>query len=453
MKGQGILLLAWRYLAHRRFATLVSVLAISVSLLFVVGVGVLNFAVKKTAVDSSIRYPLVIGPSGASGVQLILSTIFYIDKPSGTLPFSVYKELKEDKRVTGAYPIAVADTFMNIRIIGTNEEFLNNLGVGTRQGSTSLKELSNVVLGAATARRTGLELGDTFHGQHGMVGSMDAHEHKELTYKVTGILNPTGGPEDLAIYTNYESVWFIHKHHKHHHHKHKDQHEQHKAEAEHKDQHDQHHAEAEHKDQHDQHKAEAEHHGHDAKTDKYTLSKERLTAVLVRTSNPAYTGTLEREYSLRDGTVAVDTGRSIREFVGHINKGEVFIEAVTTGMLIIALAMILVTLVMSLNERRRELALLRSLGVGRWTLSMAVMLETLLLTALGAVVGLLFGHGLAFAFKDSLQAIAGVEIEPFLVTSMEGLALLITLAAGQLLALVAMILTYRLNVVEEISRE
>ena len=481
MKGQGILRLAWRYLAHRRFATIVSVLAISVSLLFVVGVGVLNFAVKKTAVDSAIRYPLVIGPSGASGVQLILSTIFYIDKPSGTIPFSVYEELGKDKRVTGAYPIAVADTFENIRIIGTNEDFLKNLGVGAKQGSLGLGDPANAIFGAAAAERSGLELGDTFHGQHGMVGSMDAHEHKELTYKMTGVLNPTGGPEDLAIYTSYQSVWLIHQHGHHHHHgstehehhaneEHPAEHEHH-ANEEHPTEHE-HHANEEHPTEHEhhaneEHPAEHEHHANEEHPDEHEhhVNEEPKTDKIhpIRpTPDGGTRADLQPGPHRHPGTgiqpARRHRGRGTRDAPsvnswGISTRGKAFIEAVTVGMLLIALAMILVTLVMALNERRRELALLRSLGVGRLALSLAVMLETLLLTGLGALTGLVLGHGLAFAFRGTLQAVAGVEIEPFLVTRMELVALLTTLAAGQLLALVAMILTYRLDVVEEISRD
>ena len=80
-------LMALRYLAGRRFATLVSIGAIALSLLLVIGVGLVNFAIKKTAVEGAIRYPLIIGPEGVSAVQLIFSTVFHVDKPSGTIPF------------------------------------------------------------------------------------------------------------------------------------------------------------------------------------------------------------------------------------------------------------------------------------------------------------------------------------------------------------------------------
>jgi len=444
MKGgklRAVVTLSLRYLGSRRFATVVSVLAIAISLLFVVGVGVVNFAVKKTAVEGSIRYPLVVGPSGASGVQLILSTIFYIDKPAGTIPFSVYEELKKDQRVVAAYPVAVADSYQNVRIIGTDAAFLHDLGVGAAAGSLELSAVDDAVFGYRAALRTGVKLSDRFHGQHGMVGAADAHEHQELQYRVAGVLNPTGGPEDNAIYTQYQSVWHIHEKHmasQDHDSEHEDGRAEHAEDAEHAEH-------AEHEGEHDEH---AQHHH-----DKYMLSTNTLTAVLVRTANPVFTGMLEREYTLKEGTLAVDTGKSTRDFVAHLNKGEVFVELMSMAMLVIAVIMILVTLVMSLNERRREMALMRSLGIGRFTISLTVMVEALVLTVLGVGFGLLAGHGLTWWLAPLIKARAGVDVEPFVLTSMEAWGVAIALLAGQVLALVSMVWTYRMNLVEEIARQ
>ena len=110
----AVFMIAWRYLMHRSLATLISILAIGLCLVFVVGVSLVNFAVKKTAVEGTLRYPLVIGPQGSSSVQLIMSTIFHLDKPQGTIPYKVYEDLSKDSRVIEAYPLAVADSLRNI---------------------------------------------------------------------------------------------------------------------------------------------------------------------------------------------------------------------------------------------------------------------------------------------------------------------------------------------------
>lgn len=398
----AVLLLARRYLDSRRFATWVSMAAIALSLLLVVAISLVNFAVKKTAVQGSVRYPLIVGPEGVSSVQLIFSTVFHIDKPTGTIDFGVYEQLAADERVIAAYPLAVADSLGSYPIVGTDDAFLWDLGVGTSAGTVDLSEPDHAVLGAEAARRTGLAVGHTFVGAHGMVGSEEAHEHAEHAYRVVGILAPTGGPEDAAVYGSYRRVWQAHAG------------------------------------------------GHD---DKYQLGEGRLTAVLVRTANPAVTAALEGELSLRSGIQAVDTGRAIRRLVSYLNQGERFVEAFSTVTLVVAVALILVTLVMSLQERRKELALMRCLGIGRRTISAVIMVEALFITVGGGLLGVGLGHVAVWWSEHPIRQQLGVAVEPWIWTSLETTAVVLTLVAGQLLALVAAAWTYRLNLVEEVARD
>lgn len=413
-KSSTVVMVALRYLDARRFATWVSVLSIALSVLIVVAVGQINFAVKKTAVEGSIRYPLLVGPEGASAVQLVFSTIFHADKPVGTIPFSVYEKLLGDKRALAAYPIAMADSVESYPIVGTNEAFLFDLGVGAASGALDLSAQENAVLGNEVAKRTGLGLGDAFRGTHGMVGGEDAHEHAEITYRVVGILAKTDGPEDGAAYTSYQTVWKMHTHHG--------------------------------------EERGVEGHGHQGK-DKYHLGEGRLTAVLVRTANPVYTAMLEREATQHSGTQGVDTGRAIRRMVEYLNKGERAIELFGAVTLAVAVMMILVTLVMSLSARRKELALMRSLGVARLTIASIIMVESLVITVGGAALGVVLGHLGVWWSEHLIKRALGVAVEPWTWTAMEGTAVLTALAAGQLLALVSLVWTYRMNLIEEIARD
>jgi len=253
-----------------------------------------------------------------------------------------------------------------------------------------------------------------------MVGSEGAHVHDEIRYRVVGVLAPTGGPEDAAVYTGFQTVWAVHG--------------------------------GGHEEDHD---GQGSEHGHEDghEPDRYQLGSRRLTAVLVRTSNPVSTGMLEREISLRPGLQAVDTGRAIRRIVAYMDKGERLLEAFGAVTMAIAAAMILVTLVMSISERRRELALLRSMGVGRATLSLIVMVEALATTVAGAVLGDLGGHVAVWWAAAPIKGALGVVVEPWVVTSLELFAVAIALAAGQVLALLGMLWTYRMNLVTEIARD
>jgi putative ABC transport system permease protein len=406
-RSSAVLTVALRYLGERGFATWVSVLAIALSVLLVVAVGNINFAVKKTAVEGSIRYPLLVGPEGTSSTQLVFSTIFHVDKPTGTIPFEAYERLRRDPRVIAAYPLAMADSVGSYPIVGTDAAFLRDLGVGAAAGSLDIGAVGNAVLGNEVAARTSLRVGDTFRGTHGMIGGEDADEHAEITYRVVGILGRTDGPEDTAAYTSYTAVWKIHG------------------------------------------KEAAE----EGDGDKYHLGEGRLTAVLVRTANPVFTAALEREATLTPGTQGVDTGRAIRRMVDYLNKGERAVELFGAFTLAVAVAMILVTLVMSLHARRKELALMRSLGIGRFTIASIIMVEALVITLSGACLGVLLGHFAVWWSENLIKDAMGVAVEPWVWTSMEGTAIATAIVAGQLLALVSLVWTYRMNLVEEVSRD
>ncbi len=436
MRTAAIVSIAFKYLGSRKLATSVSIAAIGLCLLLVVGISLVDFAIKKAAVEGAIRYPLIVGPEGASSVQLIFSTVFHLDKPVGTIPFSVYEELENDRRVAAAYPFAVADSVESYMVVGTSAAFLHDLGVGASDGVLDFKEKGSAVLGQEVAERTGLGVGDAFHGSHGLIAAEGAHTHDEITYSVVGILRSTGGPEDTAVYCSYEAVWLSHSGGDEEHH-----------EGDHQD--------GEHHDEEHAH-GESEEHGESdghGESDKYQLGEGALTAVLVRTTNPVHTAMLEREYSLKHGTQAVDTGRAIRRLVSYVNKGERVIEAFLVVTLVIAMAMILVTLIMSLNDRRKELALLRSLGVGRATIALVVMIEALAITAAGALLGVGGGHVAIWWGQAYIQQAIGASVEPWVWTSLEGFAVLTALVSGQLLALIAMIWIYRMNLVEEVARD
>ena len=167
----AVLALAMRYLGNRRLATWVSIGAIAFSLLLVVAVSLVNFAVKKAAVQGSVRYPLIVGSEGSSSVQLIFSTVFHVDKPVGTIDYRVYEALARDQRVVAAYPLAVADSLQSYPIVGTDEAFVHDLPAGIAAGVVDFSEPGHVVLGAEVAERLGLAVGDAFVGSHGLVGA------------------------------------------------------------------------------------------------------------------------------------------------------------------------------------------------------------------------------------------------------------------------------------------
>ena len=441
MKYAFILKAVFHSISHRKLSVFTSIFAISAAFAFLAAIGCVSFGLAATAVNSSLAFPLIVGPAGASDTTLVMSTLFNTDKPAGTLDYEVAEKLEKDERVSAVFPIARSDSYMGIPITGVESSYINEISSGFSEIGENVKtaDIFNengkncAIVGAKTAARYEMKVGDTFFGSHGSVGDEDAHLH-DFEYKVCAVMKAVNGPEDFAIFTNLRSVWEIHEHGHHHHH-----HEE--AEAE---EHEHHHEDAEH-DGHEHHHAEGtgdEHH-----------AEGKITAVLVKTKNPVFTAALEREYSENGFTSATDTGRTVRKLLTYMNKAEKAAGFFSYGTLFLVMILVFVTILASLGERKREMALMRTLGIGKLPISLMIFLELFFISVSGIALGTLGGHAILAIFKSLLDFELGINLEPFFFTEIEFRGMLYTIIAALILSFAAMTKIYRMNLVEEIAKE
>ena len=425
-------------ISHRKFSVFTSIFAISAAFAFLATIGCVSFGLAATAVNSSLAFPLVVGPAGASDTTLVMSTLFNTDKPAGTLDYEFAGKLASDERVSAVFPVARSDSYMGVPITGVESAYINESANGFEAVESGLKEDdifgknggNCAVIGSKTAAKYEMKVGDTFFGSHGSVGDEDAHLH-DFEYRVCAILKAVNGPEDFAIFTSLKSVWEIHKHGHHHHHHEDAEHEEH---------------------DHGHHEAEHEEHEHHHEHGEESADG-KITAVLVKTKNPVYTAALEREYSENGFTSATDTGRTVRKLMSYMNKAEDAAGFFSYGTLFLVLIMVFVTIMTSINERKREMALMRTLGIGRVPVSLMIFLELLLISIAGIVIGTLGGHALLAFCKPAVDFELGINLEPFFFTEIEFRGMIYTIIAGVLLSFAAMVKIYRMNLVEEIAKE
>ena len=434
MKYAFILKAVFHSIAHRKLSVFTSVFAISAAFAFLAAIGCVSFGLAATAVNSSLAFPLIVGPAGASDTTLVMSTLFNTDKPAGTMDYEVAGKLAGDERVSAVFPIARSDSYMGIPITGVESAYINEISRGFSEIGEGIEAhdifgengKKCAVVGAKTAARYEMKAGDTFFGSHGSVGDEDAHMH-DFEYKVCAVMKAVNGPEDFAIFTNLRSVWEIHRHG---------------------------HKEVEEYKHHDSKKAKM-HCVHDMCVEvgnKHRVER-KITAVLVKTKNPVFTAALEREYSENGFTSATDTGRTVRKLLTYMNKAEKAAGFFSYGTLFLVMIMVFVTILTSIGERKREMALMRTLGIGRLPVSMMIFLELLFISVSGIVAGTLGGHAVLAVFKPLIDFELGINLEPFFFTEIELRGMLFTVAAGAALSCAAMIKIYRMNLVEEIAKE
>ncbi len=185
--------------------------------LFAIGIGIISLVInaEKRVREQFLRnlagIDLVVGAKG-SPLQLILSSVFHMDAPTGNISLYEAEQIGRNPLVEKTIPIAMGDNYRGFRIVGTTPEY-GSLYNATLLAGKWFGQPFEAVVGAEVARKTGLANGDNFTGQHGF--TPHGHHHDEDIYTVSGVLNPTGTIIDMLILTTVDTYWLIHSNHSH----------------------------------------------------------------------------------------------------------------------------------------------------------------------------------------------------------------------------------------------
>ncbi len=389
--------IAWRSIQQRSLASLLTAISMALGVMLVVAVLVIYSVVSHAFHRGGEGYDLIVGPPKGSNLELVLSSIFYVGQPVGTLPYSVYRKLYENrtecKAVKIAVPICLGDTYpgSDKRVVGTTPDMFNEL---TYYGGRHYEfaeghnfdenDLFDAVAGAAAAKQLKLKLGDKFRPTHGIAGKSE-HQHGEFT--VVGILKPSGTPNDNALFINIEGFYRVGGHagkagpalsENQPEAKPNDKTAK-KPAAEPKPQ-------AKSTEDHDE-----DHDEHEVIPD----SRKQVSAVLVCTYQESQTRVLAAEINTwKDAQPAIPSQEIFNLFEKVIGNIEVVLLVFAVMIVLVAGIGIMVSIYNSMNDRRHEIAIMRALGARRSTVMMVILLESILLSLGGGLLGLGLGHGL-----------------------------------------------------------
>lgn len=388
--------LAWAYLAARPLLTLLHVAMIAL------GVGTMILLILFTAqteerlARDARPVDLVVGAKG-SPLQLILSAVLHADVPTGNIPHDAAKKLAADPMVATAIPLALGDSYRGFRIVGTEPSYLELYQARLATGRMFAAPME-AVLGADVARRTGLATERKFVGSHGLAES-GGTSHEAAPYRVVGILAPTATVIDRLVLTPLESVWEVHE-----------EHGQHKEEGKNVD--------------HSQHQ-------HD------------ITALLIRYRTPLAAATLPRRINATTVMQAAAPAYESARLMNMIGVGVDALRVFAVLLMVVAAVSVFVALMSALQERRYDLALLRTLGARPATLFALLAAEGVTLVVAGVILGLVLGHAATEALggwiaRSNPWSITGLAWEPA-----EAGVVLVVLLAGVATSLLPAIQAYR----------
>jgi putative ABC transport system permease protein len=387
----NLLRLSWKNLTFKPLSTLLSIV------LFALGVGLVSllFLLQKQVEDnfekSLAGIDLVIGAKG-SPLQLILSSMYHLDAPTGNISIAEIKPFLNPKHplIETAIPLSLGDSYRTFRIVGTTSDILAFYGVSLGSGKVWAQNFE-VVVGNTVAQKLGLTLGSTFSSSHGFMEDENlGHDH--TAFKVVGILAPSGTVLDQLILTTNQSYWLTHEH---------------DATSEEADP-------EEDQAGHD-HEDHADHEDHDHSTPSATVptlleepGEKEITALLIKFKGRNFQA-LNMQRSINENTdlQAATPAIEINRLYSLMDTGEKALRILAFVIIFVSGLSIFISLFASLKERQYELALLRVMGGTRGTLFTLIILEGLLLALLGCVFGLLLSHGGMQLFAGALEKAYG----------------------------------------------
>ncbi|MGE0534644.1 MAG: ABC transporter permease [Pirellulales bacterium] len=390
--------IALRSIQQRLLASSLTGLSMALGVALVITVLVILGVVRDSFGRGAQGYHMIVGPKGGK-LQLVLNTVYHLSQPIENLPWSYYKKFKTSgpdnygDYVATAIPFCLGDNYEGYRVVGTTREMFTKLeyAAGRKyefaQGRNFLQTgFFEAVIGSAVARQTGLKLGDSFMPTHGVSENEDGHVHEDK-FKVVGILEPTGTPNDRALFINIEGFFLLEGHAK-------GPGVPHAAETAHDDHHD--HA------GHDHH-----HHHHEPLPE----DQREVTAILVVMKNDLFAASLAQKINEGVQAQSVAPTREIQLLMEEIVRPvEWLLLFLTSTVVVVAGIGILVSIYNSMNDRQHDIAVMRALGARRGTVMAIVLLESLLLALGGGLVGVLLGHGLIGAIDPIVEARTGVSV-------------------------------------------
>ncbi len=423
--------MAWQYMWNRRLTTILTVLSVALGVSLITGVLTLRDETEKRFVEEGQLYDLVVGAAG-SPLQLVLSSVYFMDTPTGNIAYEEYEHVRDHEAVNQAFPIGLGDTYQGYRIVGTTRELFDFFPEHVRDEPLfSLAEGRyfeddfEAVIGSMVARRTGLGIGDTFVGTHGFMDMPDhlAHVHDDHPYEVVGILDATDSPNDRAIYTTLESVWKVHDHDHEHDHDHGHDHG-HGHGHDHNHDHD-------HNNGHD-HDVEVQ---ADPAGDSADLMADEVTSVLVSLHTPAERFSLRQEFNDTLRAMAAIPVMEIWDLYENL-LGTIQGVLLAIGYLVVIIAAlsILIGLYLSILQRKRDLAIMRALGASAPEIVGSVLIEAFLVTVLGIVSGWIIGNIVTWFIGIQLTWSYGLVIDAWGLPSAEMLTAFAAVAVVGILA-------------------
>ncbi|EJC1208512.1 ABC transporter permease [Vibrio parahaemolyticus] len=406
----AVIKLAWKSLMNRKATAVLTIMTVAISVILLLGVERIRTQAKDSFANTISGTDLIVG--GRSGqVNLLLYSVFRIGNATNNIDWKSYQEFSQHRAIDWAIPISLGDSHKGFRVMGTNHSYFEHYKYGSKQPLTFSKGkefngLFETVLGSDVAKQLGYQIGSEIIIAHG-ISDVGFSRHDKLPFKVVGILAPTGTPVDKTVHVSLEAIEAIH--------------------------------------------VGWESGARLGPTPDAKVLQERdfqpkqITAMLVGLKSRIQTFALQRQINNypKEPLSAIMPGVALHELWGMMSAAEQALMAVSGFVVIAGLLGMLSSLLTSLQERRREMAILRAMGARPRHVFSLLISEASLLTAAGIVTGVLGLYAILALLQPLIQQHYGINLTLSTLSAYEWMLLSFVQCAGIVIGFIPAFRAYR----------
>ncbi|WP_264404161.1 ABC transporter permease [Vibrio owensii] len=406
----AVVKLAWKSLMNRKATAILTIMTVAISVVLLLGVERIRTQAKDSFANTISGTDLIVG--GRSGqVNLLLYSVFRIGNATNNIDWKSYEEFANHRAVDWAIPISLGDSHKGFRVMGTNHSYFEHYQYGSKQPLTfsegrEFNGLFETVLGSDVAKKLGYKIGSEIIIAHG-ISDVGFSRHDNLPFKVVGILAPTGTPVDKTVHVSLEAI-------------------------------------------------EAIHVGWESgarlgptpsaeELKARDFQPKQITAMLIGLKSRIQTFALQRQINTypQEPLSAIMPGVALHELWGMMSIAEQALMAVSGFVVVAGLLGMLSSLLTSLQERRREMAILRAMGARPKHVFSLLISEASLLTFAGIIVGVAGLYSMLALLQPIIQQSYGIHLTLTALSPYEWMLLGFVQCAGIVIGFIPAFRAYR----------
>lgn len=410
----SLLHLAWRSLRNRAFSTVLTVLTIALAVFLLLGVERVRTQARASFMRTVAGIDLIVG-ARAHPVQLLLYSVFHLGDAGTAMSWEAYRRLAQDPRLAWSVPVALGDSYRGHRVIGTTSEYFRQVASGApvREGrifaDAARASLYEVVLGADVAEAFGHDVGDEIVLAHG-TARVNLQTHDDRPFRVVGVLARSGTVHDRGVYVSLASIQAIHLNWR-----------------------------------------SGTRVGQVPEADAIAdaaLEPRSITAVFIglKTRGAAFAVQRAINDERAEALSAIMPGVALQQLWSLLATVERVLQLIAIAVLVMAMLALGTMTLATLNERRREMAILRALGAGPRHVFGLMLMETAVLSLAGVTLALVLLPVCSLLAAPWLQARFGIELLAGWPSAGEWKLTAVAVTAGLLAGIVPALMAYRRSV-------